>query len=126
MAVKILLVDDSALVRNKLKEVLVQGSYQILEAENGLKALEIVKNDREVGLMICDVNMPDMNGMELCRVICEEKINPELIILMLTTEANPELKETAKNYGVKAWITKPFNPKAVQAAVLKLMATKKA
>ncbi len=124
MALKLLLIDDSSLVRKQLKDVFIHDGFEILEAETGKQAYDIIKATPP-DIMVCDVNMPEMNGMELCKLLHDEQLSTNIFILMLTTEASPELKEAAKNYGVKAWITKPFNPKALQSVMQKIVALKK-
>lgn len=125
MAIRIMIVDDSSLVRRQVAECFASSEYEIFEAENGLIAIEKLRVERNFSLMVCDVNMPIMGGIELLKLVFEEKVAPDMNILMLTTELAPELKESAKKYGVRAWVTKPFNPKALQLVVQKIMAIKK-
>ena len=124
MTIKIFIVDDSSLVRKQVAECFQTSEYQVVEAENGLLAIQKLRVENDFTLMICDVNMPVMNGIELLKLAFEEKIAPSMHILMLTTEVDPTLKESAKNYGVRGWVTKPFNPKALQLVVQKILATK--
>ena len=124
MAIKILIVDDSSLVRKQVSECFATPEYVISEADDGLSAIVKLRAERDFVLMVCDVNMPGMNGIELLKIAFEEKVAPNMHILMLTTEVAPELKESAKKYGVRGWVTKPFNPKALQAVVQKILATK--
>lgn len=121
MATNVLLVDDSALVRKQLKDAFSVFDLDIVEAEDGAKALAIMRTGKIFSVLICDVNMPNMDGVDLCENIFKEKLSPEMFILMLTTEASPELKEKVKNFGVKAWITKPFNPKVLQNVMQKVL-----
>ena len=124
MTIKILIVDDSSLVRKQVAECFPASDYQVTEAENGLLAIEKLRVEKDFTLMICDVNMPAMNGIELLKIAFEEKVAPNMHILMLTTEVDPTLKESAKTYGVRGWVTKPFNPKALQLVVQKILAKK--
>lgn len=124
MTIKILIVDDSSLVRKQVLECFPASEYQVAEAENGLQAIEKLRVEKDFTLMVCDVNMPVMNGIELLKLAFEEKVAPSMHILMLTTEVDPNIKESAKKYGVRGWVTKPFNPKALQLVVQKILATK--
>jgi two-component system chemotaxis response regulator CheY len=124
LSIKILIVDDSSLVRKQVAECFSASEYQITEAENGLLGIEKLRVEKDFTLMICDVNMPVMGGIELLKIAFEEKVAPNMHILMLTTEVDPTLKESAKTYGVRGWVTKPFNPKALQLVVQKILAKK--
>ena len=115
---KVLIVDDSATVRNQLKAAFeVNADYELIEAENGVDALGKLDANPDVKLLISDINMPEMDGITLIKNIFEGGKFSTLPIVMLTTEAGADLKAQAKQYGVKAWIIKPFtNDKILMAA----------
>jgi len=71
-------------------------------------------------VVICDVNMPRMNGIDMVAAVKSDPAHALLPIVMLTTEAKPELMQKAKSHGAKAWIVKPFKPELLTAAVTKL------
>ena len=122
MPKKILIVDDSSVIRMVLKNTLNEDGYDVIEAINGVDALTILKSGEKIGLVISDVNMPEMDGITFVQTY---KAIPELQyipVLMLTTETGQEKKESAKAAGVRAWLVKPFNRESLMAAVSKLIA----
>ncbi len=106
---KILVVDDDNDIRNLIKLYLLNESYEVLEAENGLEAVEIVNNDTEntIDLVLLDSMMPQMNGIEAC---LEIRKNHTLPILFLTAKSEDMDKFTGFSSGGDDYITKPFNP----------------
>jgi two-component system chemotaxis response regulator CheY len=119
MSKKILVVDDSATVRQQVGLALQQAGFTVVEAVDGVDGLTRV--DSSVSMVICDVNMPRMNGLEMIETIQREGKH-KLPILMLTTEGQPALIERAKKAGAKGWIVKPFKAELLVAAVTKLAA----
>lgn len=113
---KILVVDDSEALRAQLRKDLTDAGFEIVEGVDGVNGLAKLKEAKDVQFILCDVNMPNMDGLTMCqnvRLIPEYKDTP---IIMLTTEANEEMKKRAKEVGVRAWIAKPYNaPKLVGA-----------
>lgn len=117
MAKKILVVDDSATVRQQVSMVLKDAGYEVVEAQDGIDGKEkAAAND--VAMVISDVNMPRMNGIEMLEEV--SKVKPQLPVVMLTTEGHPELLAKAKSFGAKGWIVKPFKPEVLMGAVKKL------
>lgn len=118
---KILIVDDSSLIRSVASSAAEEAGYEPIVAENGQIGLELLA-EHKFDLIFSDVNMPVMGGIEMVENI---KNNPEykfIPIVMLTTESNPTLKAQGQELGVKAWMLKPFNKKKFFMAVKKLMA----
>lgn len=108
---KILVIDDSDTIRDQLKNVFNgKPDIQVLEAENGLVGLNQLQAHPDVALIISDVNMPEMDGLTMVKKIAAAGTHSGVPIIMLTTEVSKELKEEAKNNGVRAWIIKPFTP----------------
>jgi two-component system chemotaxis response regulator CheY len=100
-----------------MKQDLEAAGFTVVEAKDGVDGLEKLNQNSDTRLIICDVNMPNMDGITMCSKIHEGGKFPNLPIFMLTTEASPELKQNAKKFGVRAWIVKPFVPeKLVEAA----------
>lgn len=117
---KILVVDDSKTIRDDLIENLTKDGFTTVEAENGKMGLEVIAQNPDIKLVLCDVNMPIMDGITMC----EENHKAGTLkcpIIMLTTEANPELKAKAKSFGVTAWITKPYDITKIVASAKKLI-----
>lgn len=120
MAKKILIVDDSESVRMIARIALREQGYEVVEAGNGVEALLQLDAER-VNLVISDVNMPEMDGITLLKQIKASAKHKFMPIIMLTTEAGQDKKDEGRAAGAKAWITKPFQPNVLIAAVSKLM-----
>lgn len=117
---KVLVVDDSATVRQQVAQVLTKVGFEVLEAADGQIGVDMINGDGSIGVVICDVNMPRVNGIELVIKVKSEQKNAELPILMLTTDGQPSLIKKAKEAGARGWMVKPFNPVQLVAAVQKL------
>jgi two-component system chemotaxis response regulator CheY len=117
---KILVVDDSATVRQQVGMALGQAGYTVLEAADGVEGLAALDRD-DVALVICDVNMPRMNGLEMLDRLKQDSRLAQIPVVMLTTEGHPALVERAKKAGAKGWIVKPFKAELMIAAVGKLV-----
>lgn len=117
----ILAVDDSASMREMVKFTLSESGYEVLEASDGLEALEIAKKTL-VDAVIADVHMPNMGGIDLIsqlRALSGYKFVP---ILMLTTDASADLKKQAAACGATGWLVKPFSPDSLLATVKRVLA----
>lgn len=120
MSKKILIVDDAMTVRNLAKFALGKAGFTIIEAEDGAIGLEKAKAEKP-DLVISDLNMPNMNGLEMCRAIKGEDALKNVPIFMLTTEASADVAKEGKEIGIMAWIVKPFVPEKLLAAVNKVL-----
>ncbi len=118
----ILLVDDSVTVRQQVGLVLKQSGYAIIEAEDGRAGLLMLARSG-ISMVISDINMPRMNGLEMLVALRRNPRNAAIPVVMLTSERHPTLVEQAKNAGANGWITKPFNAEALLVAVAKLIGT---
>ncbi|MEO0600212.1 MAG: response regulator [Myxococcota bacterium] len=116
----VLIVDDSPIVRQQVKLALMPEGFELLEAEDGVQGLEMLETRSEIGLLICDVNMPNMNGIEMLEQMSGKGVRADLPIVMLTTEGDPALMKKAKQFGAKGWIVKPFQAPMLVAAAKKL------
>ena len=120
---KIIIVDDSATMRSQVRQALTAGNFELVEAIDGQDGLEKVNADPDINVMILDVNMPRMNGIELAEALSQNgRIAKGLKIVMLTTEGHADLIQRAKAAGAKGWIVKPFKPDLLLAAVQKMAA----
>jgi two-component system chemotaxis response regulator CheY len=119
MSKKIMVVDDSKAIRQSLIFTLKGHGYEVLEAANGVDALDLMK-DNTIGLFISDVNMPEMDGIELLKRIKQDKDHKYTPVIMLTTESGRDMIEAGKEAGAKAWMIKPFQPEEIVSAVKKL------
>ena len=116
----VLTVDDSPSVRQMIKLVLGPAGYTVIEAGDGAEGLAQAKAN-PVNMIITDLNMPVMNGLELIKAL---RTVPSIVgvpIVFLTTESNDAAKQEAKAAGATGWITKPFKPEQLLAVVAKLV-----
>jgi two-component system, chemotaxis family, chemotaxis protein CheY len=120
MAKKILVIDDSASVRRQVSGVLCSAGFLVLEATDGLDGAERIRADADLALVICDVNMPRMSGLDMLESLKQEIADRGLAVVMLTTEGQPEAMARAKKSGAKGWIVKPFKEHLLLGAVQKL------
>ncbi len=118
----ILTVDDSPSIRQMIKLVLGPAGHNVIEASDGAEGLEKAKSSR-MDLVITDLNMPVMNGLDLIRALRKVPSLTGLPIVFLTTESNDTIKQEAKSAGATGWITKPFKPEQLLAVVGKLVRT---
>jgi two-component system chemotaxis response regulator CheY len=116
----IMTVDDSASLRQMVRFVLAAGGYEVVEALDGVDALSKLAGV-DVDLILSDINMPRMDGLELTRKIRAIPRYKFVPILLLTTESHPEKKQEGKAAGATGWIVKPFHPDQLLAAVKKVM-----
>jgi two-component system chemotaxis response regulator CheY len=117
----VLVIDDSETIRAHVAQVLRGAGYEVLEASDGLMgAFTIRERAADLCLVICDINMPRLDGLEMLEILRGQY--PKLPILMLTTESRVDKVERAKKAGAKAWIIKPFKPDLLVEAVTKLTA----
>ena len=115
----ILTVDDSASVRGLVSFALRKAGYDTLEAIDGQDAL--AKLSGNIGLVITDLNMPNMDGLQLIQHIRTGSKNKYVPIIVLTTESQAAKKQEAKTAGATGWIVKPFHPSELIAVVQKVL-----
>jgi two-component system, chemotaxis family, chemotaxis protein CheY len=119
-AKKILVVDDSVAIRQQVGIALRQAGYAVTEAEDGQQGLEALTKEGGFSLVICDVNMPRMNGLEMLDALKRDPNYVAVPVVMLTTEGQPALIDRAKKAGAKGWIVKPFKAELMLAAVRRI------
>ena len=112
--VKILVVDDESRMRKLVKDFLVRSNYEVLEAEDGEKALDIFFADNSIALIILDVMMPKMDGFTCLSEIRKTKNIP---VIMLSARKEETDKLNSFDLGVDDYVTKPFSPKELVARV---------
>jgi two-component system chemotaxis response regulator CheY len=121
MAKTILIVDDSSSLRTVVKMGLNRAGYDVIEAGDGAQALARLEAAAKVHLIVCDVNMPNMDGITFVTRVKQLPRHRFVPVIMLTTEGQDAKKEQGRAAGAKAWITKPFNPPVLLDAVSKLI-----
>jgi two-component system chemotaxis response regulator CheY len=118
MSKTILIVDDSASFRTLVKLSLQKAGYEVIEAADGKDAISKLGN--KFNLVVCDVNMPNMDGLAFVRHLKAQPAHKFAPVIMLTTESQEAKKAEGRAAGVRAWITKPFQPSQLVDAVNKL------
>ena len=111
---KILVVDDEARMRKLVRDFLVKNNFDVIEAEDGQRALDIFFEDKDIALIILDVMMPKMDGWEVCR---EVRAYSKVPIIMLTAKTEERDELQGFELGVDEYIGKPFSPKILVARV---------
>lgn len=120
MAKTIMVVDDSASLRQVVGMALRGAGYDVIEAQDGKDALSKL-NGQKIHLVVSDVNMPNMDGIALVKEIKNLPNYKFTPIIMLTTEGAADKKAQGQAAGAKAWIVKPFQPAQLLDAVSKLI-----
>jgi two-component system chemotaxis response regulator CheY len=118
--IRILAVDDSAMIRQMMTNILHAAGYEVLLADDGNQALEMARHER-LDLVISDVNMPGLDGISLVRELRQLEAYRLVPLLLLTTESSTEKKQQAKAAGATGWIVKPFNTERLLGAISKVL-----
>lgn len=119
MSKTIMTVDDSASVRQMVGFTLKNAGYTVVEAVDGKDALSKLKG--QVDMIVTDLNMPNMDGIELIRNVRANASYKFIPIIMLTTEAQASKKQEGKSAGATGWIVKPFKPDQLLSVVKKVL-----
>jgi two-component system, chemotaxis family, chemotaxis protein CheY len=120
MGKSVMVVDDSASFRTVVKLALQRAGYEVVEACDGKDAVSKLGGAAKINLIVCDVNMPNMDGLAFLRhvkTLPSYKFTP---VIMLTTESQEAKKAEGRAAGARAWITKPFQPSQLVDAVSRL------
>lgn len=120
MSKLILTADDSSSVRQMVAFTLKGAGYSVIEAVDGNDALTKAKSGA-VNMVLTDLNMPNMNGIELIKALRAEPKYKFIPIVMLTTESQNDRKQEGKSAGATGWIVKPFKPEQLLAVVKKVL-----
>jgi two-component system, chemotaxis family, chemotaxis protein CheY len=123
--ISVLIVDDSSVMRKIVERALRQAGLslvEVFEASNGLEALDILRR-RHVELILSDINMPNMDGLEFLSQLQEQSLAPGVPVVMITTESSEDHVRKAIASGAQGYIRKPFTPEQVKDRVLPLLAT---
>lgn len=120
MSKTIVTVDDSPTMRRMVAFALRSTGHTVLEAPDGVAALALARS-RALDLVITDVNMPNMDGLNLTRQLRALPTYSRTPILLLTTESDPDMKSKGRAAGATGWIVKPFEPEQLLAVVSKVL-----
>lgn len=121
MSKLILVVDDSSSLRAVVRLALRGAGYDVLEAGDGVQALETLDKAGRVNLIVSDVNMPQMDGITFVQKLKAHPRHRFTPVMMLTTEDQDHMIERGRAAGAKAWLVKPFQPPQLLAAVGRLV-----
>ena len=119
MSKTVMIVDDSGSFRTVVKLSLQKAGYSVVEAVDGKDAVGKL-NGQKLNLIVCDVNMPNMDGLSFLRHLKDTGAYKFTPVIMLTTESQESKKAEGRAAGARAWITKPFQPSTLVDAVNKL------
>ena len=120
MGKRIMTVDDAASVRQLVSFTLQKEGYDVVEASNGKEAVEKL-SATTVDMVVTDLNMPEMNGIELIKNLRAQAKYRFIPIIMLTTESQAGAKQEGKAAGATGWIVKPFQPEQLIGVVKKVL-----
>jgi two-component system, chemotaxis family, chemotaxis protein CheY len=120
MSKLILTADDSSSVRQMVAFTLKGAGYSVVEAADGKDALTKANSDA-VNMVVTDLNMPNMNGIDLIKALRADPKYKFIPIIMLTTESQATRKQEGKSAGATGWIVKPFKPEQLLAVVKKVL-----
>ena len=123
MAFNVLIVDDSSTMRAVIKKTIKVSGFkvgQFLEAGDGVQALKVLE-DEWVDLVLSDINMPNMNGLELIGKMHADEILRSIPVVMVTTEAGDEKVKQSKELGAVGYIKKPFQPQDIKNTLCRIM-----
>jgi len=121
VALTVLTVDDSRTMRDMLKHSLVAAGFRVLQAEDGIDGLEVLKTETP-DVVVTDINMPRLDGFGFIEAVRRDVGRRGMPVLVLTTEADAEKKSRAKAAGATGWIVKPFDPVKLVDAIRRVAA----
>ena len=118
---KVLLVDDSITFRAQVARLISKFAVELIEADDGLQGLQKLAENPDVGLVLCDFNMPNMNGLEMISEIRKNPLHVRLNLVVLTSvgKDSKDLVNKAKEFGVLAWIVKSPTDKHIEHLLVK-------
>lgn len=114
-----LAVDDS-LISQQMVQRALEGHFKVLVADNAIEALAVIYH-QTISALLLDISMPGIDGFELCRTVRSLPRFQRLPIVMITSRRSSEDREKAKSAGANGYLTKPFDPSALQSALSRLL-----
>jgi len=113
---RVLTVDDSRTILAMLHHTLSNAGFEVLQAEDGKQGLDVLRNE-SIDIVITDINMPVMDGIEFIRNVRSSGMHNSLPILILTTETSQDKRDQGKAAGGTGWIVKPFDPEKLISVI---------
>ena len=117
---RVMIIDDSEVYRFLVRINLAEAGYDVIEGNDGQDALTKLKQ-AQVNLIICDLNMPEMDGLTFVKWVKQMPAHKFTPIIMLTTESDAELQKRGQEVGVRIWMVKPFTKEHLLETVSKLL-----
>lgn len=121
MVKKILVVDDSALIHQMYRIVMMKYHCEILDAMNGKEALDLISIHKDIDLILLDINMPVMNGVQFLEKASVMGIVKKIPIIIISTEGKEEDTVRGLKLGAKGYLKKPFDPKDLRELIAKII-----
>ena len=115
---KVLVVDDSKLIRQQVSTLLRGAGYEVKTAADGKEGFAVLEGNDELALVICDIDMPNMNGLEMLSEVRKARLR--VPVIMLTSRGDPDLIEQAQQLGATAWLVKPYKSDSLLKVVSKV------
>ena len=123
MAYNVLIVDDSQTMRKVIQKSVALSGFELgdcWEAGDGREALQILRS-HWVDLILADINMPVMNGLEMLRELSKDEMYRNVPVILITTEGSEKWQEEAQALGIKGYIQKPFHPETIRNVLTRIM-----
>jgi two-component system chemotaxis response regulator CheY len=117
----VLVIDDSMTIRLQVRGTLADAGYDVREAPDGSQALNVLGGADQPSLILCDLNMPHMSGLEFLEAFKGDRSAPPVPVIMLTTDGTPNFIQRAKRAGARGWIVKPFQANMLITAVRRIL-----
>lgn len=117
MGKTVLTVDDSRTMRDMLRFALTDAGHTVVQAEDGVHGVEVMREHGQFDVIITDINMPRMDGYGFIGEVRKDTINRATPVLVLSTESDPDKKMRARDAGATGWIVKPFDPEKLELAI---------
>jgi two-component system chemotaxis response regulator CheY len=118
---KVLVIDESSDVRQRVAKALGKAGFQVIQAADGIEGAKQIRSQDDLAVVICEVNVPRLQGLDMLESVQQEIAEKGLIVAVLTSESDPEVISRGTRAGVKSWFIKPFRERLLVAAVQKLM-----
>ena len=115
----VLVIDDSSSIREQVRLALVPAGYPVIEAADGIEGLERIRDTEGLGLILCDLNMPRLGGLDL--ILESQSAGVTIPFLVLTSDGQPAVIRRAREAGVRGWIVKPIKADMLKFAVDKIL-----
>lgn len=121
---KLMIVDDSMIIRNMVKRSIESQCQQFHQANDGIEGVVTWRNNKAINVIITDINMPNMDGLAMITTLRNEGC--AAVILCLTTESSVEKKAAGKKAGADGWLVKPFSPETLIQTIAKAIGKRQA